>query len=91
MDYLEIEGGHPLSGEVTISGAKNAALPIIAAALLSDKEVKLKNLPNVVDIRTLLKLLSMLGAKVDHNDTEATIDCSTITSTKAVYEIVAQM
>jgi UDP-N-acetylglucosamine 1-carboxyvinyltransferase len=91
MDYLEIEGGHPLHGEVTISGAKNAALPIIAATLLSDKEVKLTNLPNVVDIRTLLKLLSMLGAKVDHSDTEATIDCSTITSTKAVYEIVAQM
>ncbi len=91
MDYLEIEGGHKLSGEVIISGAKNAALPIIAATILSDKEVILKNLPNVVDIRTLLKLLTMLGAKVEHNDTEAKIDCSTINSTRAVYEIVAQM
>lgn len=91
MDYLEIEGGHPLKGDVTISGAKNAALPIIAATLLSDKEVTLTNLPNVVDIRTLLKLLKMLGAKVEHNNSEATIDCSSITSTKAVYEIVAQM
>jgi len=91
MDYLEIEGGHKLSGEITISGAKNAALPIIAATILSDKKVTLKNLPNVVDIRTLLKLLTMLGAKVEHNDTEATIDCSSITSTKAVYEIVSQM
>ncbi len=48
MDYLEIEGGHKLSGEVTISGAKNAALAIIAATLLSDKDVILKNVPNVV-------------------------------------------
>ncbi len=91
MDYLEIEGGHPLSGSITISGAKNAALPIIAATLLSAKKVKLTNLPNVVDIRTLLKLLTILGAKIEHNDTEATIDCSEITSTKAVYDIVAQM
>jgi len=88
MDYLEIEGGHKLNGEITISGAKNAALPIIAATILSDKKVTLKNLPNVVDIRTLLKLLTMLGAKVEHNDTEAVIDCSSINSTRAVYEIV---
>ena len=91
MDYLEIEGGHKLSGSVTISGAKNSALAVIAATILSDKEVVLKNLPNVVDIRTMLKLLSMLGARVEHNDTEAIIDCSSINSTKAVYEIVAQM
>ena len=91
MDYLEIEGGHKLSGSVTISGAKNSALAIIAATILSDKEVKLTNLPNVVDIRTMLKLLTMLGAKVEHNNTEAIIDCSSINSTKAVYEIVAQM
>jgi len=91
MDYLEIEGGHKLNGSVEISGAKNAALPVIAATILSNKEVILKNLPNVVDIRTLLKLLTMLGAKVEQNNTEAKIDCSTINSTKAVYEIVAQM
>ena len=91
MDYLEIEGGYKLKGEVDISGSKNAALPVIAATILSNKEVILKNLPNVVDIRTLLKLLTMLGAKVEHNNTEAKIDCSTINSTKAVYEIVAQM
>ena len=91
MDYLEINGGKKLSGTVTISGAKNAALPVIAATILSDKEVKLTNVPNVVDIRTLLKLLDMLGAKVDHNAHTANIDCSSITSTKAVYEIVSQM
>jgi len=91
MDYLEIKGGKKLSGEVTISGAKNAALPIIAATLLSDQEITLTNLPNVVDIRTLLKLLSMLGATVEHEGTIVKIDNSSITSTKAVYEIVSKM
>ncbi len=91
MDYLEIEGGYKLSGEITISGAKNAALPLIAATLLSNKPVTLTNLPNVVDIKTLLKLLEMLGAKVTHNDTTAVIECSNINSTKAVYEIVSKM
>ena len=91
MDYLEIEGGNKLNGYVTISGAKNAALPIIAATILSDSEVTLTNLPNVVDIRTLLKLLSMLGANITQNDTIANINNGTITSHKAVYEIVSQM
>jgi UDP-N-acetylglucosamine 1-carboxyvinyltransferase len=91
MDYLEIEGGHKLSGEVTISGAKNAALAIIAATLLSDKDVILKNVPNVVDIRTLLKLLKMLGAEVEYDGYEARINCANINSTKAIYEIVSQM
>ena len=91
MDYLEIVGGKKLSGNVTISGAKNAALPIIAATILSDKKVTLTNLPNVVDIRTLLKLLTMLGGEVEHNETVAHINNGTITSTKAVYEIVSQM
>jgi len=91
MDYLEIEGGYSLSGDVVISGAKNAALPIIAATILSDKEITLTNLPNVVDIRTLLKLLTMLGGKVEHNDTIVSIDNGSISSHKAVYEIVSQM
>jgi len=91
MDYLQVKGGNKLSGTVTISGAKNAALPIIAATILSDKEITLTNLPNVVDIRTLLKLLNMLGAKVEHNDTISHINNNSINSTKAVYEIVSQM
>jgi len=91
MDYLEIEGGYNLKGEVVISGAKNAALPIIAATILSDKEITLSNLPNVVDIRTLLKLLTMLGGKVKHNNTVVSINNGSITSHKAVYEIVSQM
>lgn len=91
MDYLEIEGGAKLSGNVIISGAKNSALPVIAATILSDKPVTLTNLPNVVDIRTLLKLLTMLGGKVEHDNTVAHIDNGSISSTKAVYEIVSQM
>ncbi len=91
MDYLEITGGTKLSGSVRISGAKNAALPIIAATILSDKEITLTNLPNVVDIRTLLKLLTMLGGKVEHEGSVAKIDNGSISSTKAVYEIVSQM
>ncbi|MDD3592190.1 MAG: UDP-N-acetylglucosamine 1-carboxyvinyltransferase [Sulfurovum sp.] len=91
MDYLEIKGGKRLSGEVTISGAKNAALPIIAATILSEKKVTLTNLPNVVDIRTLLKLLTMLGGTVEHHGNIARINNRTISSTKAVYEIVSKM
>lgn len=91
MDYLQITGGAKLSGSIKISGAKNSALPIIAATILSDKSVKLTNLPNVVDIRTLLKLLDILGGTVEHNETVANINNGTMNSTKAVYEIVSQM
>lgn len=91
MDYLEIEGGERLSGNVKIGGAKNAALPVIAATLLSDGPVELSNVPDVVDIRTLLKLLERLGARVEHAKNEVLIDCRTVHSTRAVYEIVAQM
>lgn len=91
MDYLQITGGTKLSGSVQISGAKNSALPVIAATILSDKAVKLTNLPNVVDIRTLLKLLNILGAEVEHENTVATINNGTMNSTKAVYEIVSKM
>jgi UDP-N-acetylglucosamine 1-carboxyvinyltransferase len=91
VDYLQIKGGKKLHGSVRISGAKNAALPVIAATILSDREVKLENLPDVVDIRTLLRLLTMLGGHVEHQGTAATIDNAGITSTRAVYEIVSQM
>ncbi len=91
MDYLQIIGGNTLKGSVTISGAKNSALPVIASTILSNKPVKLTNLPNVVDIRTLLKLLKMLGGEIEHNGTTATINNANINSTKAVYEIVSKM
>ncbi|BCX79429.1 UDP-N-acetylglucosamine 1-carboxyvinyltransferase [Campylobacter sp. 19-13652] len=92
MDYLEIEGGARLSGSVSISGAKNSALPLIAATLLSRTPVTLKNVPDVADIATLCKLLQNLGAsckKLDKNS--LTINTSTVNSTKATYDIVRKM
>lgn len=91
MDYLEIEGGHSLGGEISIGGAKNAALPLLAATLLSKKPVFLSNLPNVADIQTFIKLLSHLGATCIHNVHEATIDTTTLNSTCANYDIVRKM
>ena len=91
MDYLEIVGGNELSGEVVISGSKNASLPLIACSILSQDEVTISNLPNVVDIRTLLKLLTMLGAEVKYSENRAIINNGTLNSTKAVYEIVSKM
>jgi len=92
MDYLEIKGGKELSGSIRISGAKNSALPIIAASILSDSVTVIENLPRVVDIHTLLNLLEMLGAGIEYSSNNSVrIDASNITSTKAVYEIVSQM
>jgi UDP-N-acetylglucosamine 1-carboxyvinyltransferase len=91
MDYLQIRGGKRLKGHIDISGSKNAALPIIAATLLSDQPVTLTNLPDVVDIRTLLQLLHRLGSHVVHDGTTARLNHVAIHSTKAVYEIVSKM
>ena len=91
MDYLKIQGKNNLKGEVKISGAKNAALPLLACTILASNDVKITNLPNVVDIRTLLKLIGMLGASYTHDDTNLSINTTTITKTKATYEIVKTM
>ncbi len=80
-----------MKGSVVISGAKNSALPVIASTILSDKRVYIRNIPDVVDIRTLLKLITMLGGEVEQSGTEVTIDNKNIDSTKAVYEIVSKM
>jgi len=91
MDYLQIEGPTKLSGSVEISGAKNAALPLIAMTLLANNKVTINNLPNVVDIKTLIKLLENLGATVQLNDESVEIDTCCLTSTKATYDIVKTM
>ncbi|MEA3383994.1 MAG: UDP-N-acetylglucosamine 1-carboxyvinyltransferase [Campylobacterota bacterium] len=90
MDYLKVIGKQNLSGEVKISGAKNAALPLLASTILSSNKINISNLPNVVDINTLLKLLGMLGSSYTKNST-LEIDSTTITNTKATYEIVKTM
>ena len=64
MQKLEVFGANKLKGTVNISGSKNASLPILAATLLSNKKITLKNLPKVTDIETMIKLLQTLGSKV---------------------------
>ena len=91
MDYLQIEGPTKLSGSVDIAGAKNAALPLIAMTLLANNEVTINNLPNVVDIKTLIKLLENLGATVNLKDESVEIDTCCLTNTKATYDIVKTM
>lgn len=91
MDYLKINGKKKLQGEVQITGAKNAALPLLAATILASNSVLIDNLPNVVDIKTLLKLLRMLGATFDHKENTITINTATLDKTQATYEIVKTM
>ncbi|CAD7287718.1 UDP-N-acetylglucosamine 1-carboxyvinyltransferase [Campylobacter majalis] len=92
MYYLKINGNKKLKGEVKISGAKNAALPLIAMTLLAKNSVNLNNIPNVADIKTLAKLLQNLGAKVEFiNENELNIDTSKVHSTMANYDIVRKM
>ena len=91
MHYLEIEGKHSLQGSVRISGAKNAALPLLAATLLSKTTVTLSNIPEVADVQTLIKLLENLGGTCSLQDHVATINTAHITSTCANYDIVRKM
>lgn len=92
MDKLLIKGGTTLSGSVTISGAKNAALPILAATLLATEEVVVKNVPHLKDVTTMLSLLQMMGVQVtvdDHLVVE--IDASDVSNYEAPYELVKTM
>ncbi len=91
MHYLEIEGTNNLSGCVEISGAKNAALPLIASSILAKNEVSIKNIPNVTDINTLFLLLKNLGASFYLENKEAKIDTTGLNNTKAKYDIVRKM
>ena len=92
MDKLAIVGGKPLDGEVRISGAKNAALPILAATLLADGPVTLGNVPQLNDIATTLKLLKRMGVSAEHRgDGSATADASSIKEFLAPYELVKTM
>ena len=95
MDKLVIRGGAPLLGTVRISGAKNAALPCMAAALLTEDPVILENIPQVRDIETTRKLLAAMGAEVELGYGRAqhrtTIHCKTLASPEASYELVKTM
>ncbi|HEX5670811.1 MAG TPA: UDP-N-acetylglucosamine 1-carboxyvinyltransferase [Sulfuricurvum sp.] len=91
MDYLRILGPTKLSGTVTISGAKNAALPLITLTLLAHNKVTLTNTPEVADIKTLLKLLENLGATQTLKNHVLELDTSTVSHTMANYDIVKTM
>lgn len=92
MDKLIISGGRPLQGEVRISGAKNAALPILAASLLTDKPVTICNVPHLRDVTTIMELLGRMGVQLmvgEHMNIE--VDSSAVTQFYAPYEMVKTM
>lgn len=91
MDKLRIQGGVRLSGEIAISGAKNAALPILCAALLTREPLVLHNVPQLNDIDTLLRLLGSMGVRSSREADTVTLDASQITEPVAPYEMVKTM
>ena len=91
MDKLVIEGGFPLKGEVTISGAKNAALPILISSLLSDETLNLQNVPNLQDIKTCIDLLSALGVSVKRQGNDCFLDANDVNNFDAPYDLVKTM
>lgn len=91
MDKLLIEGGARLAGEIAISGAKNAALPLLCAALLTREPVTFTNVPRLNDIATLLRLLEQMGVKVVRQDDSVTLDASQLDNPVAPYELVKTM
>ena len=91
MDKLRITGGRKLQGTVRISGAKNAALPVMAATLLAPGVHRLRNVPRLRDTRTFARVLELLGAKVEFEGNLLTIDTRGVNSVEAPYELVKTM
>jgi len=95
VDKLSIQGGIPLKGEITITGAKNAALPILCAGLLSAEPITLRNLPDLQDVRTILKILAQMGLKVTFPNPDdrsvVVLDGSDIHTPEASYDLVKTM
>ena len=91
MQKLEVFGANKLKGQISISGSKNASLPILAATILSDKKIYLRNLPKVKDIETMIHLLQSLGSKTKFNKNFLMIDNSTQNKKFASYSLVKTM
>lgn len=91
MDKLAITGGKRLQGEIVISGAKNAALPILCAALLTSENVELSNVPRLHDVSTMLKLLRQMGMQVEQSGEQMQLNASAITRLEAPYDMVKTM
>ena len=91
MDKIVVEGGVKLNGEIEISGAKNAALPILISSLLADGESVYSNVPRLMDIESIKLLLSSLGARIETDDRTVRIDGSGLNNHEAPYELVRKM
>jgi UDP-N-acetylglucosamine 1-carboxyvinyltransferase len=91
LDKLLIEGGFPLQGEAVVSGAKNAALPLLTAALLTAEPVTFTNVPALNDVSTMLRLLAQMGVKVERQGDTVTMDASGLDRPVAPYEMVKTM
>ena len=91
MDKLVIQGGARLQGEVTVSGAKNAALPILCAALLAETPLKLSSVPKLKDVGTTIHLLEHMGVKTMRQGDKVDLDASVIHTLEAPYEMVKTM
>lgn len=91
MDKLKILGGLPLVGEVQAAGAKNAALPILCASLLTADPLDLSNVPQLQDIATTIRLLKLLGVKTERDEERLTLQADSLVSTEAPYELVKTM
>jgi len=91
MDKLLITGGHRLNGDITISGAKNAALPILCAGLLSSDALELHNVPSLQDVNTMLKLLRQMGLQVTQENGVTTLTGNAIDKLEAPYDLVKTM
>jgi UDP-N-acetylglucosamine 1-carboxyvinyltransferase len=91
MDKFRIQGGRPLEGEIAISGAKNSALPALAACLLTDEPVVLQRIPEVRDIGTMEQLLEYAGASIERDGGNVTVRAATLDRPEAPYELVKTM
>ena len=92
MDKLLIRGGKPLQGTVEVAGAKNAALPELCAALLTDQQVELRNVPRLQDVATMLKLIRNMGVTAEHHeDGRVMLDAGALNNPEAPYELVKTM
>lgn len=91
MDKLQITGGNRLHGEITVSGAKNAALPILCASLLAETPLHLSSVAALKDIDTTIKLLDTMGVKISREADKVTLDASEVASFEATYEMVKTM
>jgi UDP-N-acetylglucosamine 1-carboxyvinyltransferase len=91
MDKLKIVGGKPLAGEISVSGAKNAALPILCASLLTAQPVRLSNVPQLQDVNTTFKLLRQMGVLIERDQNTVVLQASELSQLEASYELVKTM